>query len=169
MPSNESWPSAGRYATRVGSDVVVAAPAYVVTDDKGRGIYDTPVREHPISVEEAIRLLRHNVDRPGLNPASGGHLGYIPGGGIYVSALGDYLADVMNRYAGVYFGSPGAVHLENMLALSRAGAVILPACPGFYHRPASVEDLVDFVVARILSGLGMEAAARPRWGEEENR
>lgn len=62
-----------------------------------------------------------------------------------------------------------SIHLENMLALSRAGAVILPACPGFYHRPASVEDLVDFVVARILSMLGVDSGFRPRWGEEENR
>lgn len=62
-----------------------------------------------------------------------------------------------------------SIHLENMLALSRAGAEILPACPGFYHRPASVEELVDFVVSRILSRLGMDAGAHSRWGEEEIR
>jgi 4-hydroxy-3-polyprenylbenzoate decarboxylase len=58
-----------------------------------------------------------------------------------------------------------SIHLENMLALSRAGAEILPACPGFYHRPASVEDLVDFVVSRILSRVGIGTALYPRWGE----
>src|SRR5512134_111267 len=58
-----------------------------------------------------------------------------------------------------------SIHLENMLALSRAGAEILPACPGFYHRPASVEDLVDFVVSRILSRGGVGTALYPRWGE----
>jgi 4-hydroxy-3-polyprenylbenzoate decarboxylase len=58
-----------------------------------------------------------------------------------------------------------SIHLENMLALSRAGAEILPACPGFYHRPASVEELVDFVVSRILSRVGVESALYPRWGE----
>jgi 4-hydroxy-3-polyprenylbenzoate decarboxylase len=57
------------------------------------------------------------------------------------------------------------IHLENMLALSRAGAEILPACPGFYHRPASVTDLVDFVVSRILSRLGIASALHARWGE----
>lgn len=62
-----------------------------------------------------------------------------------------------------------SIHLENMLALSRAGAEILPACPGFYHRPASIEELVDFVVSRILSRLGMDAGLHPRWGEEETR
>jgi 4-hydroxy-3-polyprenylbenzoate decarboxylase len=58
-----------------------------------------------------------------------------------------------------------AIHLENMLALSRAGADILPACPGFYHRPASVEDLVDFVVSRVVSRIGVDSTLVPRWGE----
>jgi 4-hydroxy-3-polyprenylbenzoate decarboxylase len=60
-----------------------------------------------------------------------------------------------------------AIHLENMLSLARAGADILPACPGFYHRPASVEEMVDFVVGRILSRVGIASALHPRWGEEE--
>ena len=50
-----------------------------------------------------LSLIERHVDRPGINPASGGHLGYIPGGGLYPSALGDFLADVTNRYAGVFF------------------------------------------------------------------
>lgn len=58
-----------------------------------------------------------------------------------------------------------SIHLENMLALSRAGAEILPACPGFYHRPASVEDLVDFVVSRVVSRVGVDISLYPRWGE----
>ena len=49
----------------------------------------------------------------GISPASGGHVGYIPGGGIYASALGDYLAEVSNEYSGMYFASPGAVNIEN--------------------------------------------------------
>ncbi len=57
-----------------------------------------------------------------------------------------------------------AIHLENMLKLSRAGAVILPANPGFYHRPRSVEALVDFVVARILDHLEVGQDLLPRWG-----
>lgn len=56
------------------------------------------------------------------------------------------------------------IHLENMLRLSRAGAVILPANPGFYHRPQGVTDLVDFVVARILDHLGVPHALGARWG-----
>lgn len=59
-----------------------------------------------------------------------------------------------------------AVHLENMLRLARAGAVILPANPGFYHRPGSVSDLVDFVVARVLDRIGVEHDLGPRWASE---
>jgi 4-hydroxy-3-polyprenylbenzoate decarboxylase len=59
-----------------------------------------------------------------------------------------------------------SLHLENMLKLSRAGVVILPANPAFYHHPKSVEDLVDFVVARILDHLGVAHDLVQRWGEE---
>jgi 4-hydroxy-3-polyprenylbenzoate decarboxylase len=59
-----------------------------------------------------------------------------------------------------------AIHLENMLRLTRAGAVVLPANPGFYHRPARVEDLVDFVVARVLDQLGVAHALTARWGSQ---
>lgn len=57
------------------------------------------------------------------------------------------------------------IHLENMLTLARAGAHVLPACPGFYHRPESVSGLVDFVVSRALSCIGIDAGVLPRWGE----
>jgi flavin prenyltransferase len=57
------------------------------------------------------------------------------------------------------------IHLENMLRLARAGALILPANPGFYHRPESVQALVDFVVARILDQLAVPHELMRRWGE----
>lgn len=59
-----------------------------------------------------------------------------------------------------------AIHLENMQKLVQCGAVILPANPGFYHHPKSVQDLVDFVVARILDHLDVENSLVPRWGKE---
>lgn len=58
-----------------------------------------------------------------------------------------------------------AIHLQNMLTLRQAGATILFAAPGFYHAPASVSDLVDFVVARILDQLGLDNDLSGRWGE----
>jgi 4-hydroxy-3-polyprenylbenzoate decarboxylase len=57
------------------------------------------------------------------------------------------------------------IHLENMLKLAHAGATILPANPGFYHNPQTMDDLVDFVVARILDHLHIEHSLLPRWGE----
>lgn len=57
------------------------------------------------------------------------------------------------------------VHLANMLALANAGAVILPPAPGFYGQPTTIDDLVDFVVARVLDHLHVPHALGPRWGE----
>lgn len=59
-----------------------------------------------------------------------------------------------------------AIHLENMLRLARAGAVVMPAAPGFYHRPTSIDDLVDFVVGRVLDHLGVENTASRRWNPD---
>lgn len=56
-----------------------------------------------------------------------------------------------------------AIHLQNMLRVTRAGAVVMPAAPGFYHRPAKIDDLVDFVVGRVLDHLGVENAVSRRW------
>jgi 4-hydroxy-3-polyprenylbenzoate decarboxylase len=56
-----------------------------------------------------------------------------------------------------------AIHLENMLRVTNAGAVVMPAAPGFYHRPQAVSDLVDFIVARVLDHLGVEHELGRRW------
>lgn len=61
------------------------------------------------------------------------------------------------------------VHLDNMLRLTRMGAVIVPASPGFYHRPETVEDLIDFIVARLMDHLGLPQTLMPQWGEERAR
>jgi flavin prenyltransferase len=58
-----------------------------------------------------------------------------------------------------------AIHLENMLRLTRAGAVVLPASPGFYHRPTQIGELVDFVVARVLDHVGVTHSIGRRWGD----
>lgn len=61
------------------------------------------------------------------------------------------------------------IHLENMTRLARAGATILPASPGFYHRPRTVAEMVDFVVARILDHLGVENRLSRRWASGEGQ
>ncbi|MEM9100883.1 MAG: flavin prenyltransferase UbiX [Pseudomonadota bacterium] len=60
------------------------------------------------------------------------------------------------------------IHLENCYQLSLAGAVILPAMPGFYHNPQSVDDLIHFVVARILEQLGISQSLIAPWGYSQN-
>ena len=62
-----------------------------------------------------------------------------------------------------------AIHLGNMLRLTRAGAVVMPAAPGFYHRPKEISDLVDFMVARMLDHLGVEQNLVSRWKGEAER
>lgn len=62
-----------------------------------------------------------------------------------------------------------AIHLENMLKLARLGVTIMPAAPGFYHQPQTVNDLVDFVVARIMDHLNLEQTLQPRWGYGEEK
>jgi 4-hydroxy-3-polyprenylbenzoate decarboxylase len=58
-----------------------------------------------------------------------------------------------------------AIHLENMLAVTRAGAVVLPASPSFYSKPATLDSLLDTVVGRVLDQLGLPNTLMPRWGE----
>lgn len=73
------------------------------------------IDENKASIDQILDFYQERVLNTGLNPASGGHLGYIPGGGIYSSALGDYLAAITNRYAGIFYASPGAVRMEDAL------------------------------------------------------
>jgi 4-hydroxy-3-polyprenylbenzoate decarboxylase len=60
------------------------------------------------------------------------------------------------------------IHLENMLRLTRSGAIVLPASPGFYHRPERIDDLIDFIVGRVLTHLEVPHGVGPRWQSGEN-
>ena len=73
------------------------------------------INDDPSDINTIIKQVEKDIDVPGLNPASGGHLGYIPGGGVFATSLGDYLAAVFNKYSGIYYAGPGAVKLENTL------------------------------------------------------
>ncbi len=123
--------------------------AFVISEDKGIGIYDSPVSEKPVKIDKALKLIKENVDTPNLNPASGGHLGYIPGGGIYISSLADYMADVTNRFAGVFFASPGAVRMENMLIRWMCDLTGYPkSAGGNLASGGSVANLIAVTTAR---------------------
>ena len=122
---------------------------FTTVNGNGAGLLDSPVSDQPLGIEAILNLLKHNVDTPGLNPASGGHLGYIPGGGIYYSALGDYMADIFNRYAGIFFASPGAVRMENMLIDWMADLVDYPKTrAGNLTSGGSIANLIAIVTAR---------------------
>ncbi|MCB0430890.1 MAG: aminotransferase class V-fold PLP-dependent enzyme, partial [Flavobacteriales bacterium] len=131
--------------------------AYVISEEKGAGITSLPVSESGHDIRTLLHLLETQVDEPGLNPASGGHLGYVPGGGVYYSALGDFLADVTNRYAGIFFASPGAVRMENMMIEWLAGFLGYPeTCGGNLASGGSIASLIAIVTARDA----MEVKAR---------
>lgn len=129
-------------------------PAYVMTENKGLRLFDFPISEDPIDMDKALDLLKQHVDSPGLNPASGGHLGYIPGGGIVYSAFGDFLADVTNRFAGLFFASPGAVRMENLLLNWMAKIVgYSENAAGNLTSGGSVANLIGIVTARDAHNL----------------
>lgn len=135
-------------------DRLPGAKAYVLTGDKGAGLLDLAIQEEGRPIEALLTALEEHVDTPGLNPASGGHLGYIPGGGLYPSALGDYLAAVTNRYAGVFFASPGAVRMGNLLLRWMADLIGYPAeAGGDLTSGGSIANLTAVVTAREARGV----------------
>jgi aromatic-L-amino-acid decarboxylase len=128
--------------------------AFQVSESKGVGLLAAPIEETGTEIGELIDLLAANVDQPGLNPASGGHLAYIPGGGIYYSALADYLVNVFNRYAGVFYAGPGAVRMENMLIRWLNDVVGYPAsASGNLTTSGSLANMIAVVVARDAKGI----------------
>ncbi len=123
--------------------------AYNSPDESGNSVADFGIRDSGRSMEEIIEILRDHVDLQGINPASGGHLGYIPGGGVYPSALGDYLADVYNQYAGLFFAGPGAVRMENMLIRWMNKMIGFPeTAHGNLTSGGSIANLIAIVTAR---------------------
>lgn len=100
-------------------------------------------------------------------PCSMGTLGRVAAG--FSSCLVERCADVALKEKRPLVLVPretplNAIHLRNMLRLARAGATILPAMPGFYHKPKRIEDLVDHVVTKALDALGLDASLIRRWG-----
>jgi aromatic-L-amino-acid decarboxylase len=128
--------------------------AYEDTEDKGLGLLASPIAEHGIPLEAAIERLERDVIRPGANPASAGHLAYIPGGGLYHSALGDFLAAVSNKYAALFFTGPGPVRMENLVIRWVANLVGYPASAGGnIASGGSLATLTAITTARDAHGL----------------
>jgi len=168
-------------------DLVYSAAAQMVARQECDLTLPTQPREAARMLAERYRardgqLVVHGRDdwfapmASGSNPGDGmvicpctmGTLGAIAGG--LADNLIERAADVMlkerRRLVLVPRETPlSAIHLENMLKLARAGAVILPPAPGFYTRPQTIGEIVDFVVARILDHLGVPHALVQRWGD----
>lgn len=119
------------------------------------GALTRPFGEAPLDVERALAILASEVVAPGINPASPRSFGYIPGGGLYPAALGDFLADVTNRYSGVFFAGPGAVRLEMQLVKWLAELVGYPAesAGGDLTSGGSIANLSAIVAAREAHGV----------------
>lgn len=129
-------------------------PAFNDIPDGGSELRKNPLREEAYSLDEVMDLYHSQIVEPGLNPASGGHLGYIPGGGVFASTAGDFLADMSNKYAGVYFASPGAVKLENYLLEWMAEMVGYPnTMLGNLASGGSIANLSAVVTARDAKGI----------------
>jgi 4-hydroxy-3-polyprenylbenzoate decarboxylase len=178
--------SGARYAVRLLQVLnECRVPVHLVVSDTGWRLLD---EEMDIKSEDALRgrtgdwsLVKRFADNDrGATPASGsapsrgmvvcpcsmGTLASIAQG--TTRSLIERAADVClkerRRLILVPRETPySAIHLENMLRLTNAGAVVLPASPGFYHRPGSIDELVDFVVGRVVAQLGIDVRVGPRW------
>jgi glutamate/tyrosine decarboxylase-like PLP-dependent enzyme len=124
-------------------------PAFNETEDKGIGLYDSPIGDDPIDIDAALEILKTNVDRPGVLLGSAAHLAYIPSGGLYMAALAEYLVAIGGRYAGLFFASPGAVRMERMLLRWIAEFIGYPeTAKGDLTSGGSMSSLIAIVTAR---------------------
>jgi len=146
----ETWPTGDYLVQRFG-----CAPALLQLP--GRHDWFSPVASGSAAPKQMVVL-----------PCSMGTLSAIAHG--TSDNLIERAADVVIKERGQLILVPretpySSLHLENMLKLSRLGVTILPASPGFYHQPAAVQDLVDFVVARLLDHLGLPQDLMAPWGQ----
>lgn len=107
-----------------------------------------------VPLDRLVDYVETRVNMPGINMTSGGLMGFIPGGGVFESALGDYMAAVANRYAGMFYASPGAVRMENAL-IRWAGEVIgyTGAFGGSLTSGGSMANLTAITTARHAKGI----------------
>jgi aromatic-L-amino-acid decarboxylase len=120
-------------------------------DRGGSKLLEQPIDEEPVDLADLLETLDTAVTADGINPASGGMMGYIPGGGLYPAALGDFLADITNRYSGVSFASPGAAKMEQQLVRWMTGLVGYPETSGGdLTSGGSIANLTAIVTAREM-------------------
>ena len=130
-------------------------PAFNFTEDMGAGLYDSPITEEGMEIGEILRIYKENVDEQALCAVSGKFFGYISPCSMYYSALGDYMAAVMDEYAGEFASSPGAVRMEYQLLDWMAELVgYRPGtAKGVLASGGSIATLTCIVTAREAHGL----------------
>ena len=117
-----------------------------------------PISETGRPASDTVHLMHAAINTPGLNPAAPGHLGYIPGGGLFASAIGDYLAALANKYAGLFFSAPGAVKCENQLIRWSAEVVgySKSSTYGNITSGGSIANLIAVTTAREVKEISPE-------------
>jgi len=124
-------------------------------DSGYNGFADFPLRNESADIDQLLQFFRREVDTTGILPASGGQMGYIPGGGLFPSALGDFMADISNRYSGVSFAGPGAARMEGALVEWMCRLVSYPhSAAGDLTSGGSLATLSALVVARDVHSIG---------------
>lgn len=131
------------------------APAFSPgSETEAAHLLAAPLDDAPLDMAGALTLLDQTVNRLGMNKLARGDMAFIPNGGLYLSALADYLAAVGNRYAGVTYGAPGAVRLERQVLAWLAEVIGYPAtAAGDLTSGGSIANLSAVVTAREAAGL----------------
>ena len=125
-----------------------------VQDHGSTAFDDSPIGEEASDFSSLLEFYRNEVDTTGILPASGGQLGYIPGGGLYPSAIGDFLAGISNRYSGVAFAGPGAARMEHSLVRWMCRLAGLPdSAAGDLTSGGTTATLSALVTARDACGI----------------
>jgi glutamate/tyrosine decarboxylase-like PLP-dependent enzyme len=147
---------AGEYAETT-LENLPETPTYM-PDDGRDGFSKSPIMEEPGDLSELLGFFRREVDTTGILPASGGQMGYIPGGGLFPSAIGDFLAGISNRYSGVAFAGPGAARMELGLVDWMRQLVGYPeTAAGDLTSGGSTATLSAMVTARDAQGIDFQA------------
>lgn len=129
-------------------------PGYDQAAGTGLGLRAMAIGESGHPLDRALELLDREVVRPGAATASGRHLAYIPGGGLYHGALGDFLAAITNKYSGVFLSGPGAVRMENQVLRWVADLVGYPDTAGGHTASGgSIANLTAVATARDAHGI----------------
>jgi len=140
---------------------MATGPTFRDRPGRAAGLLEHPIEERGIGLDAALALVGSEVEGHGIVPGSGRFAGYIPGGGLIHAALGDFLAAIGNRYAGVFYAAPGAVRMENMLVRWMAKLAGLPeTTAGYLSAGGSGATLSAIVTAREAGGIEGDRIAR---------